>query len=73
MPAKPRSDLGPDGKRLIKRLAASFAECRKEAKAYGACIALHVEGVERNACEKEFTALSSCFRAASSKARARGQ
>ena len=71
MPSK--SDLGPDGKRLIRRLAASFGECRKEAKAYGACLAVYVEGVERNACQQEFAALSGCFRAALAKARTRGQ
>ena len=62
MPKEP--PLGADGKKLIRRLASSFAECSASARAYGACLQLHLESVEKNACEKEFAALRSCFRAA---------
>ncbi len=61
--------LGRDGKRLVKRLASSFSECTDQARRYGACIKQHYEAVERGACEKEFLALSRCFRAALTKAR----
>ena len=66
------SDLGADGKKLIKRLATSYGECREQAKAYGACIKLSLAAVEKGACEKEFAALSACFGTAITKARSRG-
>ena len=65
--------LGPDGKRLIKRLAASFAECSEDARRYGACVKAQLEAVQQGACEKEFVKLQRCFRASIAKARARGQ
>lgn len=67
MPSSSR--VGADGKRLIKRLAASYGECREEARRYGACIKHSLDGVERGACDKEFVALSRCFVAAASRAR----
>ena len=73
MPSKSGPLLGDDGKKLIRRLASSFAECSNEAKNYGACLKLHYEAVQQGACEKEFRALQSCFRKQISKARARGQ
>ena len=69
----PKEPLGPDGKKLIRRLAASFAECSAEAKQYGACVKLHLESVQKGACEAEFARLQTCFRGALTKARARGQ
>ena len=63
--------MGSDGKRLIRRLAASFGACTEDARRYGECLKLHWEGVQKGACEKEFLALSECFRKAN--ARARGQ
>ena len=42
----------------------SFGECRAEVKQYGACMRLSMEAVEHKACEKEFLALSKCFRGA---------
>ena len=71
MPKEP--PLGADGKKLIRRLASSFAECSEHARLYGACIKLHVESVQKGACEAEFTALQRCFRGALSKARASGK
>ena len=68
--------LGKDGKKLVRRLASSFAACRDDAAAYGQCIKLHLESVQKGACEKEFLALSECFRKAIGSAReifARGQ
>ena len=65
--------LGADGKKLIRRLASSFAQCTDKAQAYGACIKIHLEGVRKGDCEAEFNALQQCFRAALTKARARGQ
>ena len=50
-------------KRYMRRLISSFAACTAEAKEYGACVGRHMEGVSRGACEKEFAALSRCFRA----------
>ena len=72
MPPK-EPPLGADGKKLIRRLAASFGSCSEEAKRYGACVKLHLESVQQGACEAEFVALQTCFRTALSKARARGQ
>ena len=65
--------FGPDGKKLIRRLAASFGECADDARKYGACIKLHYESVQKGACEAEFLALQRCFRASLTKAKARGQ
>jgi hypothetical protein len=65
--------LGPDGKKLIRRLASSFAACSEDARRYGACVKLHLESVEKGACEKEFQALTRCFRESLNKAKARGQ
>ena len=45
-------------------MAAAFAECTEPARAYGACMKKHMEGVEHRACEKEFNALNRCFRTA---------
>lgn len=74
MPAKSGTTLlGEDGKKLIRRLASSFAECSNEAKTYGACLKLHYEAVQKSACEAEFQALQACFRKQISKARTRGQ
>ena len=61
-----------DGKKLIRRLASSFAECTEQSAAYGACIKRHYEAVEQGACEKEFQALRRCFDGAIRKARAKG-
>ena len=58
----------PCKKRFVKRMARSFADCTKEAKAYGSCLSLHFEAVEKGACEKEFLALSKCFRGSLAKA-----
>ena len=58
----------PCKKRFVRRMVKSFAECNKEAKAYGACLQLHFEAVEKGACEKEFLALSKCFRGSLAKA-----
>ena len=69
----PKEPTGADGKKLIRRLAASFAECSEDARKYGVCIKLHLESVQKGACEAEFLALQKCFRGALSKARARGQ
>jgi hypothetical protein len=69
---KPRSDLGPDGKKFIRRLASSFAECSEHAAKYGACVKAHFDSVQKGACETEFQALQQCFRAQAAKARARG-
>ena len=71
MPLKD-SPLGADGKKLIKRLASSFAQCSREAKAYGACVQKHFDGVQKDACEAEFLKLQACFRKQISTARARG-
>ena len=68
----PPSDLGKDGKKLIRRLASSFAECSGAARAYGQCVKLHLDSVQKGQCEKEFRALSECFRKEIGKARARG-
>ena len=65
--------LGPDGKKLIRRLAASFVECKEHASLYGTCVKQHLESVQKGACEAEFLALTKCFRTALTKARARGQ
>ena len=73
MPPKSGPLLGDDGKKLIRRLAASFAECANESKNYGACLKVHYEAVQHAACEKEFQALQQCFRKQISKARARGK
>ena len=40
--------FGPDGKKLIRRLAASFGECADDARKYGACIKLHYESVQKS-------------------------
>ena len=72
MPAK-ENLLGADGKKLIRRLAASFAECSADAKAYGACVSLHFDSVQKGACETEFRKLQACFRKASAKARSAGK
>lgn len=69
---KPEGPLGPDGKKLIRRLASSFAACRDDAAKYGACVKLHLDGVQKGACEAEFRALATCFKASIAKARARG-
>ena len=71
MPSKEKL-LGSDGKKLIRRLASSFAECSADAKAYGACVQLHLESVQKDACAAEFRRLQTCFRTATTKARARG-
>ena len=71
MPAKDL--LGTDGKKLIRRLASSFAECSADAKAYGTCVSLHFDSVQKGACEAEFRKLQTCFRKASAKARAAGK
>ena len=74
MPANPvDGPLGHDGKKLIRRLASSFASCTEDARRYGQCIKSHLEGVQKGACEKEFQALALCFRKEIAKARARGQ
>ena len=65
--------LGADGKKLIRRLAASFAQCSADAKAYGACVSLQLEGVQKGTCEEEFRKLQTCFQKAASKARAAGK
>ncbi len=70
---KPEPPLGADGKKLIRRLASSFAQCTEHAQAYGACIKIHFEGVRKGDCEAEFKALQTCFRTALTKARAKGQ
>jgi len=72
MPAKDNL-LGSDGKKLIKRLATSFAECSSDAKAYGVCVSQHLESVQQGACEREFRKLQACFRKAAAKARAAGK
>ena len=64
--------VGPDGKKLIRRLAAGFAECKDEAKAYGKCVSVHFDSVEKGACTKEFVALQACFTKNLSKLRAKG-
>jgi hypothetical protein len=74
MPPSPADGpLGRDGKKLIRRLASSFAGCSDDARAYGACVKAHLEGVSHRACEKEFQALALCFRKQLASARARGQ
>ena len=65
--------LGHDGKKLIRRLASSFGQCSGEARAYGQCVKAHLDTVQKGACEKEFRALTLCFRKEVGKARARGQ
>ena len=65
--------LGADGKKLIRRLASSFAECSTQAKAYGVCVSLHLESVQKGACKKEFQALQTCFRKSIAHARTRGR
>ena len=65
--------LGKDGKVLTRRLTSSFGACNEDAKRYGQCIKLHLETVQKGACEKEFAALTQCFHKAMSSARARGQ
>ena len=57
----PRS-ADDSSKRFIRRLAASFAGCSEEAKAYATCVQLHMEGVERGACTAHFLALTGCFK-----------
>ena len=69
----PNAGPGPDGKKLIRRLAASFAECSEDARRYGVCVKQHLESVQKGACEAEFIKLQQCFRGALAKARARGQ
>ena len=73
MPGAKTDPFGSDGKKLIRRLVTSFAECRADAAAYGACVQQHFDSVAHGACETEFRKLSSCFKAATAKARARGQ
>ena len=68
----PDGVLGHDGKKLIRRLAASFGQCSGPARAYGQCVKVHLDTVRKGACEKEFRALSECFRKEIGKARARG-
>ena len=63
---------GADGKKLIRRLATSFAQCSDASRQYGLCIKLHLDGVQKGACEKEFQALTECFRKEIAKSRARG-
>ena len=67
------SHLGNDGKKLIRRLASSFGACNDDARRYGQCIKQHLETLQKGACEKEFMALTQCFRKAMGNARARGQ
>ena len=43
------SPWGADGKKLIRRLAASTAECAEDARRYGACVKLHLESVQQGA------------------------
>ena len=72
MPAKDNL-LGSDGKKLVKRLASSFAECTADAKSYVACVSQHLEGVQKGACEAEFRKLQACFQRAAGKARTAGK
>ena len=65
--------LGHDGKKLIRRLAASFGHCSESARRYGQCVKLHLDDVQKGACEKEFQALAECFRSEVRKARAQGR
>ena len=51
-------------KKFVRRMATAFAECAEHSRVYGVCIKLQMEGVERGACEKEFSALNRCFRTA---------
>ena len=62
MPGGKEPPLGADGKKLIRRLASSFAECSGAAKAYGACVAKHFDSVSKGDCQAEFVALQQCFR-----------
>ena len=64
----PPAKIAPDKKRFVKRMVQSFTECSAEAKQYGTCVALPMEGIEHKACEKEFLAMSECFRGALKKA-----
>eukprot|EP00965_Chrysotila_dentata_P014853 491360-Pleurochrysis_carterae.AAC.4 len=50
-------------KKYVRRMVSAFAGCSRQAKEYGSCIGKHMDAIEKNACEKEFLALSSCFRA----------
>ena len=70
MPAPATPSASDAHKRFVRRMAASFGGCTEEAKRYGACIKLHMEGVAAGACEAEFMALSKCFRAGLAKAKA---
>lgn len=68
----PTAIVGADGKKLIRRLASSFAACKEDAAKYGACVKLHFDSVQHNACEAEFKALQKCFTKQIGKARASG-
>lgn len=57
------------GKKFVQRLAHGFGECKQQSAAYGACLKLHYEGVQRGACEKDFQALQQCFTTSLAKAR----
>jgi hypothetical protein len=44
-------------------------ECKNEVTAYGACIQRRLSSLERGACAKEFTAMSTCSVGALARAR----
>jgi len=68
----PNTHTGADGKKLIRRLVTSFAQCGDASRQYGQCMKLHLDGVQKGSCEKEFQVLAECFRKEISKSRARG-
>merc|ERR1712166_1069144 len=56
-----------DPKKWVTRMSKSLAECTPEATQYGKCISAcftRPEGVERDACAKEFAQLSRCMKRA---------
>jgi len=56
--------IGAEAARFYsRRLSASFAACAPSAAAYGQCVNQHFDQVKRSACEKEFQAFSTCYRA----------
>ena len=63
---------GNDGKKLIRRIAASFGKCSEASRLYGQCIKQQLDSVQHRACEREFQALAECFRREVAQARAGG-
>lgn len=54
---------------FVSFFARVLADCRPEMTAYGACIQKRLTSLERGACAKEFTLMSTCSVGALARAR----